>query len=127
MFANINDLPSASDVASRQKMYKKFKETVRKYEAELLDHRPHQDHGPPLDTLCEAFAQFSDDVLHCVPREEAGRLVGKLVDLASKVDNEAYLSICSIKKYLHSKCPNSKILDCSRYWKMKSESSSSHY
>ena len=85
IFANIHDLPSASDVANNPKRYKRLKEAVQKFDAQLLDHRPHQEHGPPLDILCETFAQFSQDVCDCIPSLEASQLVGKLVDLASKV------------------------------------------
>ena len=90
IFANVNDLPSASDVAKNPKQYKKFKASVQMHEdAQLLDHRPHQEHGPPLDILCEAFAQFSQDVRNCILSLKASSLVGKLVDLASMVGGES--------------------------------------
>ena len=86
IFANVNDFPSASEVANAPRKYKKLKVEVQAHGgAQLLDHRPHQEHGPPLDIMCEAFAQFSQDVRTCVPSLGASRLVGKLVELASEV------------------------------------------
>ena len=93
IFANIHDLPSASDVANTPEKYNKLKREVQMQGgARLLDHRPHQEHGPPLDILCETFAQFSLDVRNCIPSLEASRLVGKLVDLVSKVGGVAHLA-----------------------------------
>ena len=86
IFANANDLRSASEVANAPQKYKKLKVAVQAHVgAQILDHRPHQEHGPPLDILCEAFAQFSQDVRTCLPSLGASRLVGKLVELASEV------------------------------------------
>ena len=40
---------------------------------QMLDHRPHQQHGPPLEILSEAFAECSDLMRSVVPSRPTAR------------------------------------------------------
>lgn len=52
---------------------------------QVLDYRPHNEHGPPLELLCEAFGQFSQDAATCTPSSESCALARRLVAHVSQV------------------------------------------
>ena len=86
-FEAIRALPSASTVGNNPKAYLGVKKTIAAAtsDAQLLDHRPHTDRGPPLEIMCEAFASFSQDACTCVPGLAACTLTRQLVELVSQV------------------------------------------
>lgn len=72
-------------MANRPKELKKAKKVVKEADGRLLDHRPHDQHGPPIQILSEAFAKFAELVRTCTPTAEDCRAASKMVDLVSQV------------------------------------------
>ena len=78
-------LPTPSQFAARPSETIRAKDATVSENGELLDHRPHQQLGPPLEILSEAFAKCADLMRSAVPRQKDCEAACGLVDVASRV------------------------------------------
>ena len=78
-------LGSASELAKKAKKMKKAKQKVEDQNGEVLDHRPHDQHGPPLQILSNAFASFTEILQSGKPGAEDCKAATAMVALASQV------------------------------------------
>ena len=63
----------------------KVRDAMEARGGQLLDHRPHQQHGPPLQILSKAFAECSDLMRSVVPRPTDCKAASMMVEVASQV------------------------------------------
>ncbi len=54
-------------------------------DGQLLDHRPHRQHGTPLEVLCKAFAKYPTLMLSEEPLPADCKAVYAMMEAASQV------------------------------------------
>ena len=63
----------------------------------MLDHRPHDQHGPPLQILSNAFANFTEILHSGTPSAEDCRAAAAMVALVSQV--QIAWTLCTLCKH----------------------------